>query len=124
MNVPLLGQVPAGICIACKGNLTPDHEHVYIDKKELAQMRADAKLLTEVLVNMVKFGCALPYADGTIAAGHPPLDPPYMWYPVIATHVEHEGCDFAAPHHHCSSEEAFEVERDGQNEVPAATVGA
>ncbi len=121
MTVPLIGQQPAGICVVCKGRLTPDHEHVYIDKKQLDYME-------NVIVDMLNLGCVVPVeTTGQLAAGHPHLPPPLMWYPVVATHAKHYGCDYEYPHHHCASDDMLEEilsERDGSDEVPAADVGA
>jgi hypothetical protein len=95
MTIPILGKQPEGVCIACKGPLTPDHEHMYVDTK----LVAFTDKLLEIAINN---DCLIPTDEGKIFPGHPKLEPGWVWYPVRVTHVEaHDACTIAFPHHHC-----------------------
>lgn len=98
MSIPLIGQEPAGVCIVCKGQLTPDHKHIYVDEKYLQ--------FVEAIVDVAfKNGC-LVMTDRGILPIHPPLSEEYLWYPVKITHTtEHGECPRAFPHHHCEDED-------------------
>jgi hypothetical protein len=94
MSIPILGQQPTGVCIVCKGDLTPDHEHIYMDKKQIDYM-------DKVLYLMITNGCMIPTEQGLLPS-HPRLEPGYMWFPVPITNLkEHGECPITFPHHHC-----------------------
>ena len=113
MTVPILGQTPTGVCIVCKGQLTPDHEHVYIDKAELNYM-------LNVISGAAERGCLGVDEKGTAYFMHPLLQPPFMWHPVPMTNVgPHDECTVSIPHHHCE-----EVVKGRNDEIPDGNVGA
>lgn len=111
MNVPLLSKQPEGICIVCKGFLSPNHEHVYVDTVAL-------KAMEDALTSMVEHGCLAVLKNGELISGHPFLSAGFMWYPVPITHVgQHDECAARVPHHHCEITDYF-YRGDGRNEVP------
>lgn len=113
MSIPLLGQQPAGVCITCKGRLTPDHEHVYIDKAE----RDYTNMALEV---MLKIGClAIVPSEGFVPL-HPPLPEGFMWFPVEITHLSHPECRFdGIAHHHCEVQQDDAGTGQSDEDMPA-----
>lgn len=118
MTVPILGQQPNGVCVVCKGALTPDHEHVYVDTKQIAYYN----YLDNALINLIDMGCVIP-TDAGLYPAHPQLASNYMWYPVKITHPEqHEGCKITFPHHHCDPE-GVDNPAEPTSDVPRTTSG-
>jgi hypothetical protein len=94
MTIPILGQAPEGICLLCHGRLTPEHEHVYVDKTELF-------LMNSVFEEVLKNECILITDKGLIPA-HPPVGGGYEWFPVNLNYAgKHDECIMPFPHHHC-----------------------
>jgi hypothetical protein len=94
MSIPLLGKVPAGICIVCKGTLTPDHEHIYVDKFEY-------KLLAGIASVAMNDECVIITDEGLLPV-HPKLSAGMMWFPCEITNTSpHDECSISFPHHHC-----------------------
>lgn len=98
MSIPLIGKQPDGICIICKGVLTPDHNHIYVDEK-------DYQVLLAVSQIALRTGAVLITDQGLIPA-YPPMPPGKMWHPATITHVgTHDDCSMEIPHHHCVGRE-------------------
>ena len=113
MTVPILQPQPSP-CLACKGPLTADHKHEYVDTKFL-------EYVDNLIGVLSQQGCILLMSDGDLLPVHMQLIEGYAWTPVAVTHIApHDDCTVRIPHHHCAVDT---VERDGSDEIPDAPLG-
>lgn len=99
MSIPILGTASTTRCVVCGGFLTPQHEHVYIDKDMLS-------FYDKMIEGMLTNGCLLINPEtGDIFYGHPLLKETHAWGAVKVTHTgPHDTCNIIIPHHHCKEE--------------------